>query len=120
MASRRRQARGKQQKAEGMHGDRTHGALIEQLQHGLPAPADPTPPGSSKSATHREAAKGHEERDSLEAHLPGPDGRHRLYEDRQQHDEADKNSEKNRAAREGAPYSRKQPERPTSRGSRSK
>jgi hypothetical protein len=27
-------------------------------------------------------------------------GRHKIYEDRQQHDEADKNSEKNRLARD--------------------
>ena len=130
MASRRRQGRGnKQQNAEGMHGDRTHEALIQQLQTGLPEPVDPTPPGSSKSATDREAAAGHDRAealpghagtDSLKDHLPGPDGRHRLQENREQHDEADKNSEKNRASKEGIAYSRNEPERPTSRGSRSK
>ena len=118
MASRRRQGHGKQQHAEGMHGDRTHQAHIQRLEHGLPEPADPTPAASSKPATPRETATGRQRPEtvpsekpsgSLKAHLPGPDGRRRLRENREQHDEADKNSEKNRAIREGMPYSRNEP-----------
>ena len=92
MASRRRQEGGKKQNAEGMHGDRTHQAIQEQLKHGIPEPADPELRGEAQGGA-RESAP-------LKAHVPRPDGRHRLQEDRQQHDEADKNSEKNRLARE--------------------
>ena len=91
MASRRRQEGGKKQNAEGMHGDRTHQAIQEQLKHGLPEPVDP-------NLREGEGIERHEA--PLKAHVPLPDGRHRLREDRQQHDEADKNSEKNRLARE--------------------
>ncbi len=90
MASRRRQEQGgKPQNAEGMHGDRTHEAIQEQLKHGIGLPAEPV-----------EADAADAERGSLKAHVPGPDGKHRLFEDRQQHDEADKNSEKSRLAKE--------------------
>ncbi len=92
MASRRRQEGGKKQNAEGMHGDRTHEAILEQLKHGLPAPAAPA---DETSATEAAGENG-----SLKAHTPAPDGKHRLIEHRQQHDEADRNSEKNRLARE--------------------
>ena len=90
MASRRRQEGGKKQNAEGMHGDLTHAAIQEQLKHGLPDPADPELRASGDTA----------ESAPLKAHVPHPDGRHRLQEDRQQHDEADKNSEKNRLAKQ--------------------
>ena len=145
MASRRRQGRGKRQNAEGMHGDRTHEALIDRLQHGLPEPADPALRDEAQAAARREAAEGRREPRSrreaasgdgasdidgesaarreprnLEAHLPGPDGKHRLEEDRQQHDEADMKSEKNRAAKEGVEYVRKARERAPGRGPRKK
>ena len=102
MASRRRDVGGKKPNAEGMHGDRTHQAIQEQLKHGLPAPADP--------ALRSDGADGASAEESipLKAHVPLPDGKHRLHEDRQQHDEADRNSEKNRLAREkGAPIGNK-------------
>jgi hypothetical protein len=92
MASRRRQEGGKKPNAEGMHGDRTHEALQQQLRYGLPEPVDPDLRTGNAGAPEEPA--------SLKAHVPHPDGKHRLSEDRQQHDEADKNSEKNRAARE--------------------
>ncbi len=102
MASRRRQEGGKKPNAEGMHGDKTHQALQEQLKHGLPEPVDPEL--NTRTNRHTRDAKEGSPRDanegSLEAHTPGPDGKHRLFEDRQQHDEADKNSEKNRLAKE--------------------
>ena len=94
MASRRRQEGGKKQNAEGMHGDKTHQAHQEQLKHGLPEPADPELDTKPNRDT-RDAKEG-----SLKAHTPSPDGKHRLFEDRQQHDEADKNSDKNRLAKE--------------------
>ena len=93
MASRRRQEGGKKQNAEGMHGDRTHEAIQQQLKNGLPVPADPALRDKGEGADSRESAP-------LKAHVPVADGKHRLTEDRQQHDEADKNSEKNRLARE--------------------
>ena len=94
MASRRRNEGGKKPNAEGMHGDRTHEAIMETLKHGLPEPADP-----ALQADGEDGAKA-ETPEPLRAHTPLPDGKHRLREDRQQHDEADKNSEKNRLARE--------------------
>jgi len=94
MASRRRKEGGKKPNAEGMHGDRTHEAIQEQLKHGLPEPADPAPQPNGEDGAESEAST------PLRAHAPLPDGKHRLREERQQHDEADKNSEKNRLAKE--------------------
>ena len=94
MASRRRNEGGKKPNAEGMHGDRTHEAIQEQLKHGLPEPADPVLRPHGEEIAKAEAST------PLKAHAPLPDGKHRLREARQQHDEADKNSEKNRLARE--------------------
>ena len=111
MASRRRQEGGKKQNAEGMHGDLTHEAIQQQLKHKLTTepvapgePGGPAPAGIGGERGHQPLGDSGDEsrsRGSLKAAAaPGPDGRHRLSEDRQQHDEADKNSEKNRAARE--------------------
>jgi hypothetical protein len=96
MASRRRQEGGKQQHAEGMHGDRTHQAIQEQLKHKLPEPVDPAiePDGTDGVGQDRPAP--------LKAHVPTSNGKHRLHEHRTQHDEADKNSEKKRLAKENA------------------
>jgi hypothetical protein len=81
-----------------MHGDRTHAAHIKQLQTGLPEPAEDRPAAGERASA------------PLDAHLPGPDGKHRLKEDREQHDDADIQSDKNRAAREGIAYSSSEPE----------
>jgi hypothetical protein len=68
--------KGSQRHAEGQHGEKTHKAFIEGLQQGQgdegqDAVAERgTPYGANPS-----------------------DGRHRLSEDREQHDEAEKNSE---------------------------
>src|SRR5687768_10522463 len=114
MASRRRQEGGKKQNAEGMHGDLTHKAIQEQLKHKLttePVAADepggPAAAGIGGERGHQAlgAAGDKGGSGSLKAHAPGPDGKHRLREDRQQHDEADKNSEKNRAAKETGGHS---------------
>jgi hypothetical protein len=63
--------KGAQTHAEGQHGKEAHSRFIESLHEGR-APAGEELAGDSR------------------------EGRHRLSEDRQQHDEADKNSEKNR------------------------
>lgn len=73
---RRGAQKGAQRHAEGQHGERAHDHLIEELQSG--------PSGEGAARQEQQAVP----------------GRHRLYEDRQQHDEADKNSEKNRLKRE--------------------
>lgn len=77
---------GPQGHAEGQQGDKAHKAFIESLhshEHGEGGnDADPAP--------HK--------RDFDEFGEPTP-GRHRLREDRQQHDEAEKNSEANRERR---------------------
>lgn len=66
---------GAQRHAEGQHGDKTHSRMLEELHSGAPG----TPRGDEAAEAAPRA------------------GGHRLYEDREQHDEADKNSDKNRA-----------------------
>jgi hypothetical protein len=65
--------KGAQQHAEGQHGEAAHERLIEELESGAP---------------RREAG----DRSSHE----GAPGKHRLFEGREQHDEADQNSDRNR------------------------
>ena len=75
MGKRDGRQKGAQTHAEGQHGKKAHARLIESLHEGrAPSPHDL----GSKSRK----------------------GEHRLREDRQQHDEADKNSEKNRLHRD--------------------
>ncbi len=70
--------KGGQQHAHGTHGERTHQAIIEQINAG-----------------------GRGERMAEDAAEPEMiKGRHKIHEDREQHDEADKNSEKNRLQRD--------------------
>ena len=74
MGNRKKRQAGPQQHAEGMHGSRTHSRFIEQLHQG----------DSEPKATDATDVEGH----------------HRLHQDREQHDEAEKNSEKVEAMRE--------------------
>src|SRR4051812_6102123 len=67
--------------AEGQHGDKTHARLIEQLES-----------GPSRESREDQLAARHEQ----SAH----EGKRRLVEDRQQHDDADRNSDKARLARD--------------------
>lgn len=66
--------KGPQAHAEGQHGNKTHSRLMEQLHEGR----------------HEESREAKVERDRENAAMKG--GR-RLVEDREQHDEAEKNSE---------------------------
>jgi hypothetical protein len=70
----RGQIQGPQKHAEGQHGERTHSRFLEQIHDSPPSEED------NIIARHR-------------------DGEHKLDEDRQQHDEAEKNSERNRKRR---------------------
>jgi len=74
--------KGPQDHAEGQHGSKTHGKFLEQLQSGNGATTDNSQNGneSPKNPGHHNAV-------------------HRLTEDRQQHDEAEKRSEKTRLHR---------------------
>jgi len=74
MTDERGNQKGAQRHAEGQQGDRTKSRQQEELHSGS---------GSRSEATHREAQH-------------PTDGKHRLFEGRQQHDEAELNSEKNR------------------------
>ena len=82
---------GPQQHAEGQHGKKTHSAFIDGLhgRHGGGLESEGSP--QEKLPEAGEPIEGH----------------HRLHEDREQHDEAEKNSEKTRLGREreraGAP-----------------
>lgn len=67
--------------AEGEHGIRTHNKIIEQLQSG--------PSGEERD---REKAAGDP--------LHREEGKHRLFEGREQHDHAAKNSQKTRLSRD--------------------
>ena len=76
--------KGPQDHAEGQHGSKTHSKFLEQLKNGNPATPENTANGvepAPKNPAHRNSA-------------------HRLFEQRQQHDEAEKNSEKTRLNRE--------------------
>lgn len=77
MSDRRGNQPGAQTHPEGGHGERTRERLREQLESG-PSEPEGLDPGAR---TQRE-------------------GKHRIHEDRQQHDEAEKNSEKNELARD--------------------
>ena len=68
-------------KAEGQHGDKTHRHIVRQLQSG--------PSGDERKRANEAGDPTHAKR-----------GKHRMMEDRQQHDEADKNQEKNRLERD--------------------
>ena len=75
--------KGPQDHAEGEHGAKTRSKILEQLHSGNgsangDSPDDPAPP---RNLAHHNAA-------------------HRLFEERQQHDEAERNSEKTRHNRE--------------------
>jgi hypothetical protein len=75
--------KGPQDHAEGQHGSKTHSKFIEQLQTGNGVPPENTDngPAPRKNPAHHNA-------------------NHRLFEERQQHDEAEKKSEKTRLHRE--------------------
>ena len=74
MPNRRGQQKGAQTHAEGAHGEKAHRRFVEQLHEG---PAED--PVSEKIAHQRETS--------------AREGKRRLVEDREQHDEAEKNSE---------------------------
>ena len=68
--------KGKQPNAEGKHGDKTHHAVIENLRARQSR-------GGSEDAAQQGSPYG----------INPADGHHRLSEGREQHDEAEKNSE---------------------------
>lgn len=68
--------KGSQRHAEGMHGPTARAHLLDQIQSG--------PSGTAEEADRSHSAA----------------GKHRLFEDREQRDEADKNSDKNRLDRD--------------------
>ncbi len=81
MSKRDGQQQGPQDHAEGAHGSKTHQAFIQQLHSAANAPAkDESPSPESKTEKHG--------------------SQRRLAQDRQQHDDAEKNSEKTRLSRE--------------------
>ena len=84
--------KGPQDHAEGQHGSKTRSKILEQLHskngtngtngtNGATPEAIPNPPEHKNHIAHHNSA-------------------HRLFEERQQHDEAEKNSEKTRLHRE--------------------
>jgi hypothetical protein len=78
--------KGPQDHAEGQHGSKTRSKILEQLHSGNGTKPDstdaiPNPLEPPKSLAHHNSA-------------------HRLFEERKQHDEAEKNSEKTRLHRE--------------------
>lgn len=76
MGNRKPHHTGPQRHAEGQHGEKTHRRFIEMLQESRK--------GDAPAATEQ----------------PDIEGHHRLHQERQQHDEAEKNSEKVEAMRE--------------------
>jgi hypothetical protein len=82
MSNRETDQPGAPRRGEQQQGDKTHEAFIESLE-GV---------DQANDSTHL-TSRGTPARPDIAGH-------HRLAEDRQQHDEAEKNSEKNRLARE--------------------
>jgi hypothetical protein len=76
---------GAQQHDEGQHGDKSHSEFIESLhgKHGGSEESEGAPQGENDVDAYGRPIQGH----------------HRLHEDREQHDEAEKNSEANRIRR---------------------
>jgi protein subunit release factor B len=75
--------KGPQDHAEGQHGSKTRSKILEQLHSGNGAVND-----------------NREDDQQRPKHLAHHNSAHRLFEDRQQHDEAERNSEKTRHNRE--------------------
>ncbi len=95
---RSRNQKGAQKHAEGGHGRKTHGKIQSDIKAGgrgeTKARADrqdlSTPPKNrGERLTNREAQTDHDDA-----------GEHRLFEERQQHDDAEKKSEKTRLSRD--------------------
>ena len=81
--------KGPQDHAEGGQGKKTRSRQQEILHSGPRNEPDPTHDATGRDLTHGgDLTRG------------TPDGDHRLFEDRQQHDEAEKNSEKTRLGRD--------------------
>ena len=76
--------KGPQDHAEGQHGSKTHSKFLEQLKNGNGIP--PEEPAQNGLDPNK--------------HIAPHDAPHRLFEQREQHDEAEKNSEKTRLNRE--------------------
>ena len=85
MAKRDGEQKGPQTQAEGQHGEKTHSEFIEGLhgQHGGSEESEGAPQVENDTDAFGRPIAGH----------------HRLHEDREQHDEAEKNSEANRLRR---------------------
>ena len=79
--------KGPQDHAEGQHGAKTHAAFLEQLH---------SPGATMKETAANRSTRGESADDERESSA----GRQRLVEDREQHDEAEKNSEHNRLYKE--------------------
>ncbi len=78
--------KGPQDHAEGQHGSKTHSKFLEQLKNGSGNGAEPDASTNGLEPTKKNPAH--------------HNAAHRLFEQRQQHDEAEKNSEKTRLNRE--------------------
>ena len=76
--------KGPQDHAEGQHGSKTHSKFLEQLQSGNNGGT----PANSENESDKLKNPAHH------------NANHRLFEERQQHDEAEKKSEKTRLHRE--------------------
>ena len=79
--------KGPQDHAEGQHGSKTHSKFLEQLKNGS---------GNGNGTAPEDSANAAEPKKNPAHH----NAAHRLFEQRQQHDEAEKNSEKTRLNRE--------------------
>jgi len=85
MAKRRGYQKGPQRHAEGQQGEKTHDAFLEGRH------------GQHESPESERAAQ---EGNDVDVYGQPIRGGHRLFEDREQHDEAEKNSERNETRRQ--------------------
>ncbi|HET7585548.1 MAG TPA: hypothetical protein VFK13_11610 [Gemmatimonadaceae bacterium] len=98
MARRKGRQKGAQQHAEGAHGPKTHDALLRTLHARAPrdpATGAPADTGERNVREVRDLGPGEGERGLHER-----EGAHRLFEHRDQHDEAEANSEKRRLSKD--------------------
>jgi hypothetical protein len=106
--------KGAQDHAEGQHGEKTLSRIQdiandEGQQRETRSQRAENDPGRTEDGEAEQHEKMLDE---------GGDGRHRLFEGRKQHDEADKNSEKNRQKKDADRHGHERPEPPGKGGSR--
>ncbi len=96
----RGEPKGAQAHAEGQHGAVTRSQLKQQINNG--GAQDETHSTREANDPNRHGKQGGGSHEEHEQRMEGgePDGKHRLFENRKQHDEADRGQDKNRLGKD--------------------